>query len=126
MRVDTSGLSAGQVRGDAGQLARVVRNLVDNAERHAAGAVSLTLAERAGRVLLTVADDGPGIAVADRARIFERFTRLDDARARRTGGYGIGLAIVHQVVTAHQGRVTVDDAPGGGARFVIDLPAGPA
>lgn len=48
------------------------------------------------------------------------------SRGRRTGGYGLGLAIVHQVVTAHQSRVTVDDAPGGGARFVIDLPAGPA
>lgn len=125
IRVDASGISAGQVAGDPAQLARVVRNLVDNAERHAKSAVRLTLAERGGRVALSVADDGPGIAATDRPRVFERFTRLDDARARGTGGYGLGLAIVHQVVTAHGGIVTIDEAPGGGARFIVDLPAAP-
>ena len=121
--VDASGISAGQVVGDPAQLARVVRNLVDNAERHAANTVGLSLTEHDGRVSLCVADDGSGIAAADRTRIFERFTRLDDARARDTGGYGLGLAIVHQVVTAHGGGVSVEETPGGGARFVVDLPA---
>lgn len=125
VRVDASGISAGQVVGDPAQLLRVVRNLVDNAERHATGAVRLSVAERDGRVALVVADDGPGIAAADRLRVFGRFTRLDDARARHTGGYGLGLAIVHQVVTAHGGGVTIEEPPGGGARFVVDLPAAP-
>jgi signal transduction histidine kinase len=123
VRVNATGLSAGQVLGDPAQLTRAVRNLVDNAERHATSTVRLALTELDGRVVLTVADDGPGIALADRARIFERFTRLDDARARRTGGYGLGLAIVQQVVSAHHGSVRVEDAPGGGATFTVDLPA---
>lgn len=126
VRVDATGVSAGQVSGDPAQLARVVRNLVDNAARHAAGTVTLAVAEQDGRVLLSVTDDGPGVAVADRQRIFERFTRLDDARARDTGGYGLGLAIVQQVVYAHGGTVTIDDAPGGGARFLLDFPASPS
>jgi signal transduction histidine kinase len=73
--------------------------------------------------VLAVRDDGAGVAGVDRARVFERFTRLDDARARGTGGSGLGLSIVAQVVTAHGGSVTVDDAPGGGARFTVTLPA---
>jgi signal transduction histidine kinase len=123
--VDASGVSGGQVVGDPAQLGRMVRNLVDNAERHAAASVRLALAEHGGRVTLTVSDDGPGIPVADRPRIFERFTRLDASRARGTGGYGLGLSIVSQVVAVHAGTVAVDDAPGGGARFVVDLPAAP-
>jgi signal transduction histidine kinase len=125
VHVDVSGISAGQVLGDAAQLTQVARNLVDNAARHATSTVRLALAERHGRVVLTVADDGPGIDPADRARIFERFTRLDDARARDTGGYGLGLAIVHQVVNAHHGQVRVDDSAVSGASFVVDLPANP-
>lgn len=123
VRVDGSGVSAGQVLGDPTQLARVVRNLVDNAERHATGAVSVSVQELDGQVVLTVADDGPGIAVVDRTRVFDRFTRLDDARARRTGGYGLGLAIVREVVAAHGGSVSIEGAPAGGARVVVELPA---
>lgn len=123
VRVDASGVSAGQVLGDPTQLARVIRNLVDNAERHATSVVSLTVGEADGQVVVVVADDGPGIPPADRARVFDRFTRLDDARARRTGGYGLGLAIVRDVVGAHGGTVTIDDAAGGGARVVVALPA---
>jgi signal transduction histidine kinase len=123
VRVDATHVSAGQVVGDAGQLARLVRNLADNAERHARGAVGFDLDTRDGVVVLAVRDDGAGVAGVDRARVFERFTRLDDARARGTGGSGLGLSIVAQVVTAHGGSVTVDDAPGGGARFTVTLPA---
>lgn len=121
--VDTSGVSAGQVLGDPTQLARVVRNVVDNAERHATSKVALSVGQHGGRVTITVDDDGAGIPVADRGRVFERFTRLDDARARRSGGYGLGLAIVSEVVAAHGGTVHVGDAPMGGARVLVELPA---
>jgi signal transduction histidine kinase len=121
--VDASGVGAGQVAGDPAQLARVVRNLADNAARHAATAVALGVATDGGTVRLWVADDGPGIPVAERERVFERFTRLDTARARGTGGYGLGLAIAAEVVRAHGGSIAVDDAPTGGARLTITLPA---
>jgi signal transduction histidine kinase len=122
VRVDTSRVSAGQVAGDKAQLTRMVRNLADNAERHARGTVGFDLGGHDGVVVLAVRDDGPGIATADRERVFERFTRLDAARARGTGGSGLGLAIVAQVVAAHDGSVVVDDEPGGGARFTVTLP----
>ena len=119
--VDTTALSAGRVLGDRAQLARLVRNLVDNAKRHAASTVSLGLEASSERVRLTVADDGAGVPVADRERIFERFTRLDDARARDSGGAGLGLAIVAEVARAHGGSVRIEGD--GGARFVVTLPA---
>jgi len=119
--VDTTAISAGRVLGDRAQLARLVRNLVDNAERHAASTVSLELEASSETVRLTVADDGAGVPVADRERIFERFTRLDDARARDSGGAGLGLAIVAEVARAHGGSVRIEGD--GGARFVVTLPA---
>jgi signal transduction histidine kinase len=73
--------------------------------------------------VLSVDDDGPGVAPADRSRIFDRFTRLDDGRARDAGGSGLGLAIVREIVAAHGGTVRVEDAPSGGARFEVHLPA---
>lgn len=124
--VDASAVSAGQVVGDSAQLARVVRNLVDNAERHARSAVTLTVREQHGRVRVVVDDDGPGVPSGDRDRAFERFTRLDEARARTVGGYGLGLAIVRDVVGAHGGTAEIGDAPTGGARLIIELPAFPA
>ena len=75
-------------------------------------------------VELTVDDDGPGIDPDDRERVFERFTRLDDGRARDAGGLGIGLAIVKAIVEQHGGTVTIDDAPIGGARFVVHTARG--
>ena len=71
-------------------------------------------------VELSVADDGPGVPASARERVFERFARLDEGRARDAGGTGLGLAIVREVVVAHGGSVTVDGAPG--ARFLISLP----
>jgi signal transduction histidine kinase len=123
LAVDASGVSAGPVEGDADALGRVVRNLVDNAARHAAGRVALGLAERDGAVVLTVDDDGPGIPAGERQRVFERFVRLDDARARDGGGSGLGLAIVRELVAAHGGTVTVDGGGLGGARVRVTLPA---
>jgi signal transduction histidine kinase len=121
--IDTSQVSGGRVLGSERQLARVVRNLLDNACRHAASKVSLTLGTRDGSVWLVVDDDGPGIPVADRARVFDRFTRLDEGRARDAGGVGLGLSMVKAIVERHGGSVVVDDAPLGGARLIVQLPA---
>ncbi len=124
--VDLHRVGGVRVRGDREQLRRVVRNLADNAERHATTTVAFELAERDGWAELVVADDGPGIPPADRSRVFERFARLDEARDRPGGGTGLGLAIVGEVVAAHGGTVAVGDSPIG-ARMVVRLPAeGPA
>jgi signal transduction histidine kinase len=127
LRVDTTAVSAGRVAGDAAALRRMVRNLADNAARHADGRLALSVAERDGVVRLEVEDDGPGIPVADRERVFERFIRLDDARARDDGGSGLGLAIVTELVAAHGGTVAIDSSSLGGARVEVTLPrpAGP-
>jgi len=120
--VDTSGVSGGQVIGDAAQLTRMVRNLLDNAVRHAATATRIDLHERDGRVVLTVADDGPGIPVDRREEVFERFTRLDPARTTAGGGVGLGLAIARDIADRHGGTITVGDADPG-AVFTVSLPA---
>ncbi|MDF2742203.1 MAG: histidine kinase, partial [Actinomycetia bacterium] len=122
LRIDTSGVSAGRVDGDPAGLRRLLRNLGDNAARHAGGQLALSVAERDGVVLLGVDDDGPGIPEADRGRVFERFVRLDDARARDDGGSGLGLAIVAELVAAHGGTVVAAAGPLGGARVEVTLP----
>ncbi len=122
LAVDRSGISAGRVRGDAVQLQRLTRNLLDNASRHARSRIAVSVREQDGEVLLHVEDDGAGIAVEDHGRVFERFVRLDDGRGRDEGGSGLGLAIVADIVASHGGSVTVTDAPGGGARFEVRLP----
>ncbi len=126
--VATVGVSAGRVNGDERQLAQVVRNLVDNAQRHARSQVAISLQHEDDDLVLVVDDDGPGVPEADRERIFDRFTRLDEARGRADGGAGLGLAVVRRVVEHHGGSVSVvpsDPAAGGlgGARFVVRLPA---
>jgi signal transduction histidine kinase len=123
VRIDVADLAGGRVLGDPDQLRRVVRNLLDNAEQHAASTVRVELARAdAGSFALAVVDDGPGIAPADRERVFERFVRLDKARSRRAGGAGLGLAIVREIVTAHGGTAAVEDSEVG-ARLVVRLPA---
>ena len=82
MQVDTSGLGAARVHGDIDALRRVLRNLGENAARHASSQIAIAVAERGGDVLLTVDDDGPGIPESERARVLERFVRLDEARSR--------------------------------------------
>lgn len=114
-------LQSVQVLGSAPHLARLVHNLMDNAERYGRHRIVVRLTKQGRHAVLTVDDDGPGVPEADRARIFERFTRLDESRAR-TGGVGIGLALVQRVAEWHGGGVTVDDAPVGGARFEVRLP----
>lgn len=120
--LDASGVTPVDVVGDAAQLARLVRNLVENAARHAAGRVVIELREDDGRARLVVADDGPGIPEAERARVFERFVRVGTGRDRAAGGTGLGLAIVAQIAAAHGGTVQADSAELGGAALVVDLP----
>lgn len=121
VRVDTSAVSAGRVSGDPAQLRRVLVNLGDNAVRHARSTLRFTLRED-DMVVLTVEDDGTGIDETSRTRIFERFVRLDDARARDDGGSGLGLSIVAEIVAAHGGEVVVGDSDLGGARFEVRFP----
>ena len=123
--ISTTRVSAGRVHGRREQLARVVRNLLDNADRHARTMVAIELHNDAetGTVELTVDDDGPGIPVEDRERVFDRFTRLDDGRARDAGGLGLGLSMVRAIAEQHGGTVTIGDAPIGGARITVSLPA---
>lgn len=120
--LDTTGVSAAQVAGDPSRLGRLVSNLLDNAVRHAASTVTVTLRQDETTAELVVADDGPGIVEADRGRVFEPFTRLDEARTAGAGGAGLGLAIVRDVALAHGGSVTIDDRPGGGTQLVVTLP----
>ncbi|MGH8902289.1 MAG: sensor histidine kinase [Egibacteraceae bacterium] len=122
LRVDTTAVSAGRVHGDAAGLRRVLRNLGENAARHAHRHISWALAQRDDTVFLAVDDDGSGIPEDERERVFERFVRLDDARSRDAGGSGLGLAIVSELVAAHGGTVTITDSPLGGARIEISLP----
>lgn len=121
--IDTHKVSAGRARGNPAQCTRIVRNLLDNACRHAKSQVAVSLTTEQEFVVLTVDDDGPGIPLADRDRVFDRFTRLDEGRSRDAGGMGIGLAMVRTIADRHGGSVTIGDAPLGGARFVVRLPA---
>lgn len=125
--IDGLGKVSGEavVRGSALHLERAVRNLVDNASRHAASRVVVTVGATDDAVTVTVDDDGPGIPDADRERVFERFTRLDGHRARQTaGGAGLGLHLVRQIASRHGGSVHVETSPLGGARMVFAVSRG--
>ncbi|HEX6756229.1 MAG TPA: HAMP domain-containing sensor histidine kinase [Mycobacteriales bacterium] len=106
---------------DRGGLARALINLVDNAVRHASTAVEVSVGAGADGAVLTVTDDGKGIPAAERDRVFDRFTRLDEGRDRESGGAGLGLAIVRELVRAHGGTVVLEDAEPG-LRAVVTLP----
>jgi signal transduction histidine kinase len=121
LEVDTN-LNPTRVVGDTGALSRVLRNLLDNAERHAVSRVEVALRHCGGDAVVSVADDGPGIPTPDRDRVFDRFVRLDPDRSRSGGGAGLGLAIVREIVAAHHGSVAIDDRPGGGTRITVQLP----
>ena len=111
------------VHGSSTLLSRVLGNLLDNAVRHATSTIAVRLThhldERA--VVLDVQDDGPGIPLEDHQRIFERFTRLDEARTHDAGGTGLGLAIAHRITTLHHGTLTLQPASPG-AHFTLRLP----
>lgn len=121
--VDAAAVTPVDVVGDQALLSRLVRNLVENAARHARSRVRVELHDEAGWARLVVGDDGPGVPAEEQERIFERFARVESGRDRTAGGTGLGLAIVAQIAHDHGGRVQVGTAPDGGAAFVVDLPA---
>jgi signal transduction histidine kinase len=123
VQVDRAGVSGAQVHGDPDALSRMVRNLVANAVRHARTRIAVDLVEAHGSVVLRVGDDGLGIPAGDRARVFERFVRLDEARTRDDGGTGLGLAIVAEVAGAHGGTAEATNSRLGGACVEVRLPA---
>ncbi|RFC72250.1 HAMP domain-containing sensor histidine kinase [Streptomyces sp. AcE210] len=114
-----------EVAGSRSQLARVVGNLLDNAQRHAGSRVDIAVRAEGPWAVVEVADDGAGVPETERERIFERFVRLDDARARDDGGAGLGLAIARDVAVRHGGALTVRSSPAGGALFELRLPVAP-
>ncbi len=109
------------VHGSPRLLRRLLRNLLENAHRHGAGEVQVTLQTEGAQLVVWVDDAGPGVAVAQRQRIFEPFYRLPGA-TEHSGGVGLGLALVKTIAERHGGRVSCEDRPGGGARFVLRLP----
>ena len=111
---------SGTAGADPEAVRRILRNLLENARRHAEHRVQVAV--RSGSV--TVTDDGAGVPAADRERIFDRFTRLDDARTRSSGGSGLGLPIARELARAAGGDLTVDGAGAGGASFRLTLPDG--
>ena len=119
VKVSIEGVSPTPVVGNLRDLQRLVRNLVDNAARHADDTVSLACRQTDQGAVLQIVDDGPGIPEGDRERIFERFTRLDDARARDTGGTGLGLPIVRRIADDHDADVVVADGPDGGTAIEV-------
>ena len=114
-----------RVRADLGQIAQPLRNIVDNAERHAESRLALTLTTEGDDAVVRVDNDGPEVAPGDRERIFERFVRLDASRSRDAGGSGLGLAIARAGLASQGGRVQVVDHPLGWCRFEIRLPLEP-
>ncbi|MGL5850462.1 MAG: HAMP domain-containing sensor histidine kinase [Phycicoccus sp.] len=115
-----------RVLADPQKIVRVVRNLLENADRHLVRGARVRVGHRGGQALLIVDNDGPPVPVGDRDRVFERFVRLDDSRTRTTGGTGLGLAIVAELVAAHDGTAVAGEAPDGWCRFEVSLPRGSA
>jgi signal transduction histidine kinase len=119
--IDARQIAAAQTIGDPESLGRAVRNLLDNAERHAAETVTIALTEDESHLRIVISDDGPGVAEKDRDRIFLRFGRADQSRTRDSGGTGLGLAIARDIVTAHGGTLELEHTAAG-ATFVLRLP----
>jgi signal transduction histidine kinase len=110
------------VRADRRRLERAIGNLIDNAERHGGGLSRLSVTSQGGLARIEVDDCGPGIPLTERERVFERFARGFPGDRAGASGAGLGLALVTQHVRIHQGTVWIEDAPSGGARFVIEIP----
>lgn len=123
LEIDARNVTAARCSADPAQMRRLVRNLIDNAARHARSAVRFELREDDGAAIFAVEDDGPGVPAQSREMVFERFARLDPARPRDRGGAGLGLAIVAGIVRVYGGSVAVNDAGLGGARFEVRLPS---
>lgn len=113
------------VRGDHRRLSQLLANLLENSRRYtdAPGRVAVSAHGEGGDVVLTIDDSAPGVPPAARARLFERLYRVDASRSRAAGGAGLGLSIAEAIVSAHGGRIAVEDSPLGGLRVVVRLPA---
>jgi two-component system OmpR family sensor kinase len=128
LHLDDSLTEVPVVLGDEARLRQVVGNLVNNALVHTPETAPVTVrvsedtSDGGDRVVVRVADEGPGMAPEDAARVFERFYRVDASRSRAAGGTGLGLSIVRALVAAHGGDVALDTAPGRGAVFTVRLP----
>jgi signal transduction histidine kinase len=122
VEVDQSFVSGAHVAGDRSQLSRAIRNLLDNAERHAQSQITVSLRESGNRAVLVIADDGPGIPPDRAEHIFERFGRLDQARSASSGGTGLGLAIAREIIERHHGTIEMIVTPSPGASFEVQLP----
>ncbi|QSQ21700.1 HAMP domain-containing protein [Pyxidicoccus parkwayensis] len=122
LRLQVQAAGTVEVEGSPRYLRRAISNLIRNAQRHARAEVRVQLAQDASGNSVAVDDDGPGIPAAERERLFLPFTRLDESRDKKTGGHGLGLAIVQRVMQAHQGQARVAEAPLGGARVVLSWP----
>jgi two-component system, OmpR family, sensor kinase len=123
--VEVGELAEGSLRADPDLIAQVLRNLIDNARRHAGagGRVSVSSVAVSGGLCVRVDDDGPGIPAAERERVFDRFHRMEAARDRASGGSGLGLGIARSILVSHGGRIWIEDSPLGGARVSFELPA---
>lgn len=130
VRVDINGVQPCETIGDADQLRRMLRNLIQNAERYASSTVAVSCHEHTGdpsneavhgEILIAVSDDGPGVPLEQREKIFERFGRAESARDRRSGGTGLGLAIARAIAERHMGAIAVSQADNGGACFTVRL-----
>ncbi|MDK1288301.1 ATP-binding protein [Pseudoalteromonas umbrosa] len=111
------------VFGNDHYLARVLQNLLQNAEKYGAQKIKIELKLRDNHVILSVSDDGPGIPVDKRDSVFSPFTRLDSSRSKETGGFGLGLAIVTKILSWHNGKCWVTESEMLGATFNVSLPA---
>lgn len=118
----TANLVPAKIAGDPVRLGQAFRNVLDNADRHAAATVSVKLSMTGQAVVVTIDDDGPPIPVVHREKIFGRFVRLDESRSRQQGGSGLGLAITRGIVEAHHGRVTSKETSQGWCRFEFIFP----
>lgn len=121
VEVDTSEVRPSRMTGDRALLQRAFRNLIENASRYASTKIWISSSKKDDTVKITIEDDGPGIKKADREKVFQRFYRPDTSRAREHGGAGLGLAIVHAIVTRSGGTIGVSTSRHGGAKFCITL-----
>lgn len=119
----TAELTPVRIKGDARRLTQVLRNVLDNADRHALSRIRIGLRTTADGAVITVDNDGEPVPEADRERIFDRFVRLDGSRSREGGGSGLGLAIAAGIMAAHHGSIRATEGPGGECRFEMALPA---
>ncbi|WP_230085258.1 sensor histidine kinase [Arthrobacter sp. AQ5-05] len=120
----SASLVPARVTGDAQRLGQVLRNVLDNANRHARSTIAIELTSGPDGVRVVIDNNGDLVPAADRERIFERFVRLDQSRSRESGGSGLGLAIAASIMSAHHGSLTASQAPSGDCRFELHLPAG--